>query len=181
MNNLRSQHPTDKNLGFNQAALLYHPTCMGLIYWLAFFPGVMSYDSVNQWDQLSTFKITNLHPAFHTILEWLLTRIWYSPAIISLFQVVLASLVIGYGLNSIRKVSRLPGYILIALGLLISANPIVGVMDVTLWKDVLYSFAILLLTIYLFNINQQRWRMDLKTEPFYIIRDHPGWNLANSF
>jgi len=128
------------------------PLFVGIVYWLAFFPGVMSYDSVSQWDQLSTFKITNLHPAFHTIYEWLLTRIWYSPAMISLFQVIFASLVIGYGLLSIQKISRLPGYLLIALGLLISVNPLVGVMDVTLWKDILYSFAILLLTIYLFNI-----------------------------
>ncbi|OGN91234.1 MAG: hypothetical protein A2Y88_06320 [Chloroflexi bacterium RBG_13_48_10] len=128
------------------------PLIMGLIYWLAFFPGVMSFDSVNQWDQIATFKITNLHPAFHTILEWLLTRIWYSPAMISLFQIVLASLVIGYGLSSIQKSSRLPGTILVALVFLISANPLVGVMDVTLWKDVIYSFAILLLTIFLFMI-----------------------------
>lgn len=125
------------------------PLLAGLIYWLAFFPGVMTYDSVAQWDQLSTFKITNLHPAFHTILMWMLTRIWNSPGIISLFQVLIASLVIGYGLNSIQKVSQLSGYIIITLGFLLSANPLVGVVDVTLWKDVLYSLAILLLTIYL--------------------------------
>ncbi len=131
------------------------PLSMGLVYWLALFPGVMSYDSVNQWDQLSTFKITNLHPAFHTILEWLLTRLWHSPAMISLFQVLIASLVIGYGLLSIRKAGWLPGrllgLLLIAIALLFTVNPLVGVMDVTLWKDVLFGFAILLLTIYIFN------------------------------
>jgi hypothetical protein len=128
------------------------PMALGLIYWLAFFPGVMTYDSVSQWAQLSTFKFTNWHPAFHTILMWILTRIWYSPAIISLFQVVIASLVIGYGLNSIRKVIQLPGYIFIALGFLISANPLVGIIDVTLWKDVLYGFFVLLLSISIFNV-----------------------------
>ena len=127
------------------------PLSVGLVYWLAFFPGVMSFDSVNQWDQLSTFKITNLHPAFHTILEWLLTRLWHSPAMISLFQVLIASLVIGYGLLSIRNKSQLPGLLLIAIALLFTANPLVGVMDVTLWKDVFFGFAILLLTIYIFN------------------------------
>jgi hypothetical protein len=128
------------------------PLTVGLVYWLAFYPGVMSYDSVNQWDQLTTFKITNLHPAFHTILMWMLTRLWYSPAIISLFQVLSASLVIGYGLISIRKVCQAPGYLLILLAFLFSIYPLVGVMDVTLWKDVLYSFAILLLTIFIFNL-----------------------------
>jgi hypothetical protein len=128
------------------------PLLVGLIYWLAFFPGVMSFDSVSQWDQLSTFKFTDWYPAIHAILMWILTRIWYSPAIVSLFQVIIASLVIGYGLNTIRNVSRLPGYICIAIGLLITANPLVGVIDITLWKDVLYGFFVLLLTIYLLNL-----------------------------
>jgi hypothetical protein len=141
-----------KNIFIPKLLVYIIPLIMGLIYWLAFFPGVLSFDSVAQWDQLSTFKITNWHPAIHTILMWLLTRIWYSPAIVSLFQVVVASLVIGYGLNSIQKVSQLPGYILIALGFLISANPLVGIMDVTLWKDILYGFFVLLLIIYIFNI-----------------------------
>jgi hypothetical protein len=142
-----------KNQSLITECLLYLiPLTCGLIYWLAFFPGVMSFDSVSQWNQLTIFKIENSHPAINTILMWLLTRIWYSPAIISLFQVVIASLVIGYGLNSIRKTSRLSGILFIALGFIISANPLVGIMDVTLWKDVLYSFLVLLASIFIFNI-----------------------------
>jgi hypothetical protein len=135
------------------------PFIAGLVYWLAFYPGIMSFDSIFQWDQLATFKFTNWHPAIHTILMYVLTRIWYSPAIVSLFQIIIAGLVIGYGLNTIRKASRLPDYIFIALGVLIAINPIVGIMDITLWKDVLYSLAVLLLTIFLFEIiaSQGRW------------------------
>jgi hypothetical protein len=128
------------------------PWVMGMAYWLAFYPGVLSFDSVLQWDQLSRLAITDTHPAIHTIFMWLLTRLWYSPAIISLFQVTFASLVIGYGLNSIQKATRLSPWVLIGVGVLISANPLVGIMNVTLWKDVIYSWMILLLTIFLFNM-----------------------------
>jgi hypothetical protein len=135
------------------------PFIAGLVYWLAFYPGFMSFDSIFQWDQLSTFKFTNWHPAIHTILMYVLSRIWYSPAIVSLFQIMIACLIIGYGLNTIRKASRLPDYVLITLGVLISINPIVGIMDITLWKDVLYSLAVLLLTIFLFEIitSEGKW------------------------
>ena len=128
------------------------PLVIGLVYWLAFFPGVMSYDSLYQWDQLSTLKISSWHPAIHTILMWILTRIWYSPAIVSLFQVVFASIIIGYGLNSILAASSLPAYLFVALGILMAGNPLVGIIDITLWKDIIYSFLVLLLTIIIFNI-----------------------------
>jgi hypothetical protein len=156
--------------------LLYYviPMVFGLVYWLAFFPGVMSFDSLSQWDQLSRLYITDLHPAFHTILLWLLTRIWYSPAMISLFQVLLASIVIGYGLNTIQKVSHIPGYVLIALGFLFTANPLVGIMDVTLWKDVLYSTAVLLLTIYLFKLVSCDGEWILKPQHYILL----GFTLA---
>ncbi len=128
------------------------PLFIGLVYWLAFFPGVMSYDSVSQWDQFSRLSINNLHPATTTIVMWLLTRLWYSPAIVSLFQVVFASLVTGYGLSSIYNQAKLPAWLLVLLAVLVSANPLVGIINVTLWKDVIYGLLVLLLTIFMFNI-----------------------------
>jgi hypothetical protein len=128
------------------------PLLVGLVYWLAFFPGVLTYDSVSQWDQLSKLQINDWHPAIHTILMWLLTRLWYSPAVVSLFQVLFASLILGYGLNSLHKASQLPSLLFIVLGTMISATPLVGVVNVTLWKDVIYGFLVLLLTVIIFNI-----------------------------
>ncbi len=162
-------HIVNHNSLVLKLSLYFIPFVCGLIYWLAFFPGIMSYDSVNQWDQLSTLQITNWHPAIHTILMWLLTRLWYSPAIISLFQVIFASLVIGYGLNSIRNASQLPGYLFIMLGIVISANPLVGVMNVTLWKDILYSYNVLLLAILILNIVRSDGGWILKPTHFILL------------
>lgn len=152
MQSLMSNHHTPKYGILTKALLYIIPLAVGLIYWLAFYPGVLTYDSVSQWNQLVILNINNLHPAIHTILEWLLTRIWFTPAVISLFQVLFASLVFGYGLSSIHKVSQLPGYIFVLVGFLLSVNPLVGVMDVTLWKDIIYSVLVLLLSIFMFNV-----------------------------
>ncbi|PWB50241.1 MAG: hypothetical protein C3F13_17390 [Anaerolineales bacterium] len=123
-----------------------------MVYWLSFYPGVMSFDSISQWHQLSTLHINNWHPAISTILMWLLTRLWYSPAVVSLFQVIFAAIIIGYGLTSLYSGTRLPGFIFIVLGILISADPLVAIINVTLWKDVIYGFLVLLLSTFLFNI-----------------------------
>jgi hypothetical protein len=41
------------------------------IYLLAFYPGMMSADSFNQWNQVLTGVYVNHHPVFHTLLIWL--------------------------------------------------------------------------------------------------------------
>jgi hypothetical protein len=129
----------------------------------------MTYDAVSQWDQIVTFNFTDWYPAINAILMWMLTRFWYSPAPISLLQIIIASLVIGYGLNSLRNVSQLPGYILIAIGFLISANPLVGVINITLLKDVIYGFFVLLLTIYLFNVVSSDGEWIIKPTHFILL------------
>jgi hypothetical protein len=128
------------------------PISIGIIYLLAFYPGVLSFDSVNQWDQLSQFSFSNWHPAYHTILMWLVTRMWYSPAAVALFQIIIYGLVLGYGLCVFKNDFGVSYFWLILLDVAISIVPINGIMLVTLWKDVLYSIFVLLLTIYVLNI-----------------------------
>lgn len=125
-------------------------------YLLAFYPGVLSFDSVNQWAQLSEFNFSNWHPAYHTILMWVITRIWYSPAAVALFQILAYSLVIAYGLSMFKEEFGMPCSVLIVIDICISLIPINGLMIITLWKDVLYSIATLLLMIFLLKIIHSR-------------------------
>ena len=127
------------------------PLISGLIYWLAFFPGILSYDSIFQWDELSRFQFSNWHPALHTIIFWFLTRFWHSPAIMSLFQIIVFSVVIAYGLITFLDFG-LPAPLLIVLDMIISIVPLNGMMQITIWKDVIYSISILLLSIFLLKI-----------------------------
>jgi hypothetical protein len=75
-------------------------------------------DSFDQWNQMVTGAVNNHHPAFHTFYMWLITRIYYSPATIAIFQIILFSLVISYGLGIlVNKESAInsPGWYLFLL------------------------------------------------------------------
>lgn len=127
------------------------PFITGLIYLFSFFPGLLTFDSIYQWDQISQSAFTDWHPAYHTILIWLVTRIYYSPASFALCQIVLFSGVITYGLRVMRDLG-VPISLLILLDIGISVIPINGIMEITLWKDILYSIFVLWLSIILLQI-----------------------------
>jgi len=143
------------------------PLVIGITYWLSFYPGVMTYDSLYQWSQLSEFNFTDWHPAYHTIIMWMVTRLWNSPASISLFQILVFSLIISYGTKVFKEELKVSDYILIPTVFFISLHPINGMMMVTLWKDVLYSYSLLIITIMLLKLITTRGGYILKTWPFF--------------
>jgi hypothetical protein len=51
------------------------------IYLFTFWPGLMSSDSFGQWHEIVTGVFYDAHPAIHTLTMWLITRLWFSPAI----------------------------------------------------------------------------------------------------
>ena len=130
-------------------AFLGIPFAVGLAYLLAFYPGIMSYDSIDQWAQLDQFRFTNWHPAYHTILMWLITRVWYSPAAVAVFQIMFFAAVCAYTLNILYRDFEVPLPLLLGLELVVCLLPINGLMIITLWKDVSYSIYVLLATAFL--------------------------------
>jgi hypothetical protein len=129
------------------------------IYWMAFFPAVMSYDSVAQWNQILSEKFTDYHPAIHTITMWLITRIWQSPAIITFTQISFFSIASGWGFSILQEDLKIPPKITMTLCALYAISPVNGIWVVTLWKDIPYSIAILTLTLMLMKmlITQGQW------------------------
>lgn len=59
-----------------------------IIWWLSWFPGMLSNDSLRLLAGVDAADFTNEVPAIHSILVWLVTRIWDSPAAVTLLQVV---------------------------------------------------------------------------------------------
>src|SRR5512132_2758672 len=72
------------------------------IYWLAFFPGVVSSDVVSQWQQIQSRSYDDMQPAFDTFVIWLLTRPWHSLAAVSATHVALAAGLAGHVLAVAR-------------------------------------------------------------------------------
>ncbi|HBN09999.1 MAG TPA: hypothetical protein DD435_15615 [Cyanobacteria bacterium UBA8530] len=116
------------------------------LYFLAFYPGLMSGDSFSQWMQIGSFHFHDHHPAFHTLAIFLLTRLWHSPAVVALFQAVSLAAIFGYALALFEEIG-VPKLALRLSALAFCLAPINGMYSITLWKDVSYAIALLWLTI----------------------------------
>jgi len=121
------------------------------LFLLIFFPGAMSVDSVVQWGQAMTGQYTDHHPAFHTLFIWLLSRLWESPAVVALSQIIGLSLGAAWGINVLERngLSRRTAWIVSLAFALSYPN---ASMSVTLWKDIPYAVAFLVFSLYLFQI-----------------------------
>lgn len=117
-----------------------------LILWslslLTFWPGMLSNDSIGQWEQAVSGRFQNWHPFFHTFLISLLLKIWHSPAILAMAQMLALSLVFARGLGWLQE-HGLPRACLWLLALLFAFFPPNLLLSITIWKDVAYAAALL--------------------------------------
>lgn len=129
-----------------------------LVWWLGWFPGFMSSDSMDQWGQVLRFDFSNTHPAFHSWLMWLVSRAWTTPGAVTLAQVVAMAGVLALLARRLAEFG-VSAWIagIIAIG--IAALPSVAATTVTVWKDVAFTIAILWLFAELLGlgVHPQRW------------------------
>lgn len=121
------------------------------IYLLAFFPGMMSADSMAQWEQVLSGRFVDHHPAFHTFLLWLVTRIYLSPAVIAIAQIISLAFVAGLWFAFFERMG-VRRWIIWLLALIFAFTPVNGTMVNTLWKDIPYSIAVLGITLIIAKI-----------------------------
>lgn len=113
-----------------------------------FSPGILSYDSYNQLTQIKNSTFDSWHPFFHTFIEMILLKIWNNPSIIGLFQIVTFSLIWTGVCHYTRKEANKKTIIMqIVVTILITLNPINFLYAITLWKDILYSYSILFISL----------------------------------
>ncbi len=137
--------PVDIKVVFRYALLMI---AVWLVFFLAYYPGMMSADSLYQWKQMLTGNYTNQHPPFHTLTIWLLTRIYLSPATVALAQILALALVAGAVLGFIQSLGA-PFWLPWIAALIFAISPVNGTMVNTLWKDVPFSISVLGLTLLL--------------------------------
>lgn len=125
--------------------------CVWLVYLLAFFPGMMSADSLDQWQQMLTGQYIDHHPAFHTLLIWLVTRLSLTPTAVALAQIVALSLTAAAWL-AFMQAAGVPRAVVWAGAALFALTPVNGTMVNTLWKDIPFGIAVLGLTLMLARI-----------------------------
>ena len=152
-----------KNIDCKDIIIFSIPFIMFGIYLVILYPGVLSYDSYNQLTQIKYMTFTSSHPFFHTFIEMVLMKIVDTPAIVGLFQItffsVLWTRICKY--NRIKH-SNFDFSYQVVLTVLLGINPLNKIMSITLWKDVLYSYMVLLLSFEMEKLVDNKFKIDLK-------------------
>ncbi len=138
------------------AASLALITLAWLPSWLAYYPGICSYDSYIQVEQIVSGEYIDHHPIAHTLLiraaMWLGENLFGSVnagiGLYSLIQLISLSAVFAYGIMLLRNSGAVPGCLFL-IQLLCMFYPFHLYMSVTVTKDVYFTVFFLLL---LFNL-----------------------------
>lgn len=124
------------------------PFCVFLLYFIAFYPGGYSPDSINQYTQAIAGQYNDWHPVFHTLfaftLPLTLTREWAGS--VALFQCICLSAALGYAFHMIYKHTNLT--ITLISMVFVLANPYLATAAVSPWKDVSFAIGALLMLTY---------------------------------
>ena len=112
-----------------------------MMYLFVFWPGLMSPDSIMQWGEVQTGIFSDAHPAIHTMLIWVLSRLWNTPAVLVIFHILLLSLISAWGLGELQK-QHVSAIFIWAGALLFALLPINGLLVISVWKDITYACAL---------------------------------------
>ncbi len=124
---------------------------MGTLYLLVYYPAIMPFDSLMQWKQALLNQYSSGHPVFHTYLIHIMQKIWCNPACVVIFQILLLSFVIGFNFYKLES-NEINRKILFLISTITALTPFTGIMLVSLWKDTLFSIALLQLILSLLLI-----------------------------
>lgn len=133
-----------------------------LPYFLYQYPGIMTPDSINQFEQvLGVIPYSNHHPLAHTMVIGLFYRIGLlftdnrviAISFYTLFQMCFMAFSVSYFINTLKlfRIRRLLRFILTLFYALV---PYHAVFSVTIWKDIMFAGAVLLFTCTLLRFLQ---------------------------
>lgn len=118
---------------------------------LGFYPGIVSYDGNNQWQQVQSGIITNAHPFFSTFFMLILSKIWNSVTIVIIYQIIVFSISWGYFCKLLKIVNKKQRIIMYLVTICIVLYPLTSLYSITLWKDILYTDYLFLCGIIIYD------------------------------
>ena len=122
------------------------PLTIFIILLLAYYPGIITYDGNNQWQQVQSGIFEGGHPYFTTFFLLVLAKIHNSTTTVLLYQIGVFSLIWGVFCQSIKTDKK--GEIIKVIGtLLISLSPIIGLYAISMWKDILYTYYLFAISV----------------------------------
>lgn len=125
---------------------------------LAYYPGVLTDDSINQITQIKTGVYSNHHPFYHTMIIkfWLdigtslFNDINIAIMMYSLFQILIVALTIAYCITTLYQM-KVPLKYIISVLLFYVLMPYNIVYSFTMWKDILFSCSVLIFIVSLYR------------------------------
>ncbi|MBR3149069.1 MAG: hypothetical protein IKF64_02780 [Eubacterium sp.] len=133
-----------------------------LIYFLAYFPGYTTQDSIEQIKQATGLAPwCNWHPVMHTLIVKLTyhagVSIFKSPmggiAVYSVVQSVLMGLTVSYFLVTLYKF-RINKTAIILAFLFFAFFPIIPIYNITMWKDIYFAIVVLAFSTALWRLTK---------------------------
>ncbi|MCI5133454.1 MAG: hypothetical protein D3904_18550, partial [Candidatus Electrothrix sp. EH2] len=125
--------------------------------WLAaFWPGVMSVDSLKIWRAAMLPDLfVNDHPFMNVLLYKYLYQIWNNPAVVPLVQIVLVVLLISWFAFQLYR-QGVSGIILALWFLFVLCSVPVGMYNLMLWKDIPFALLLVFWACFLTKLYQER-------------------------
>lgn len=123
-------------------------------YFLTYFPGNLTTDSINQISQALGFKeLNNHHPVTHTLIISVAMNIGHvlhnynlGVAIFSIMQIILMSGIFAFSIYYMKR-KNIPSIFIIISLIFYAIYPIHGLYSITMWKDIPFALMMLLFII----------------------------------
>lgn len=144
-----------------------------MVCWLPYFlyqyPGIMTPDSINQFEQvLGIIPYSNHHPLVHTLLFQLFYRIGFfltsdmvtAVSFYTFFQMCFMAFTVSYLLKTLRLFHTKP-VVLLLITLFYALVPYHAVYSVTLWKDIPFAGLVLLFGCCMLRLSRRTAACDL--------------------
>ena len=118
---------------------------------LAFWPGLLPYDSLNQLSQAESGVIYNDHPAINSIYMRIMLSFWDNPASPIILRYIFLAGVAGYIIYLLRRYG-VPAWAAWVLCGVFALSPVTLTTSINLWKDVPYAIVFLLMIAFLLRV-----------------------------
>ena len=138
---------------------------------LIFFPGTLTSDSIDQWLQASGVReITQYHPALMTVLMKFTYQIVQNPALFLSLQIAFCSYVLSTFLDYLYK-KGLSLKVIYTFTIVFVLLPTNQLLIISLWKDIIYTFALLWMTYFfmLFALDEELFTSKKRHYVYFIV------------
>lgn len=112
------------------------------VWWLGWYPGFASSDSIDQFSQIADGVYVNGHPPIHTWYLDVLSLGGSTPGLVTLFQLLILGVLLAYAAKWLAA-AGVPIWLAVGVAWLLGLSPAVAPTTLALWKDVPFAMFML--------------------------------------